>query len=393
MSYVIAAVILLLAIVFLAGVIPPRTRRKDSDGQHDHGDHDHGVDWDSVAKDFDPVHEAKDVTGGCKFDPEEVRRTALLQGPPIDMDNIPAPDARVAALLNQVDAGWVRDRLMKLSGGTPANFDGKSVTIRSRNSFTDGVGVAMDYVESFYRDLGIAVRRIPYRAAGRTFFDLEATIPGKKNPKKVLIVGAHLDSTAGWTRSKEKEAPGADDDASGTVAVMQIAAALAQLPLDYTVRIVHFTGEEQGLWGSMAYSDMLNDEVKKDGVEVIGMLQHDMVGYSPNTKARLDVHDEKDRNGSRSLLVLYFRNVKRYGIALNPYDTHNYAVRNRSDHAGFLNHGFKAIMFSEEFTDEGFNPNYHQTSDTVDKLNIPFIVEVIKGGIALSADLAGIQPE
>ena len=54
MSYVIAAVILLLAVVFLAGVIPPRTRRKGSDGQHDHGDHDHGVDWDSVADDFDP---------------------------------------------------------------------------------------------------------------------------------------------------------------------------------------------------------------------------------------------------------------------------------------------------------------------------------------------------
>ena len=50
-------------------------------------------------------------------------------------------------------------------------------------------------------------------------------------------------------------------------------------------------------------------------------------------------------------------------------------------------------IYENKFTDEGFNPNYHKTSDRVDQLNIPFIVEVIKGGIALAADLAGIQPE
>ncbi len=386
MGYFIVAAILLLIVAYAF-------RNRNTAANQGHEDHDHGFEFDGAADDFHAVHEGKDAAGGCKFDPDEVRRTAFLQPPPLDMENIPAPDPRVEALLSQVDAGWVRDRLMKLSGEEPATIGGTSVSLRSRNSLTEGVNQARQFVKQFYLDLGIAVRDVPYKIRGRNFFNLEATIPGRKDPNKVLIIGAHLDSTAGWTRYAEKEAPGADDDGSGTVTVMQIAAALAQLPLDYTVRIVHFTGEEQGLWGSYRYSDALAKEVEENGIEVIGMLQHDMVGYSPNDKARLDVHDEQDRNGSRVFTELYFRNIKRYGIALNPYDTYNFAVKNRSDHAGFLDHGWRAIMFSEEFTDEGFNPNYHKTSDRVDQLNIPFIVEVIKGGIALAADLAGIQPE
>ena len=384
------ALVVVPLICAIALIFAVRNRKSNGHG-HNH-DHDHGFQG-SPPEINAAIHPEKDEAGGCKFNPEEVRRTAFAPKPPIDLDNIPAADPRVAALLAGLDAKAIRNQLLELSGEVETDLYGTKVHIRSRNSFTGGSGInlGIQFVKQFYERHGIAVRVVPYKIWGREYLNVEATIPGKKDPNKVLVLGSHLDSTAGWTRNREQHAPGAEDDGTGTIGMMQTALALSQLDLDHTVRVVHFTGEEQGLWGSFKYADQLADEVKRGGVEVIGMMQHDMIGYSPNTKKRLDVHDEKDRNGSRALLVEYFRAIKQYGIDLNPFDTHNYAVRNRSDHAGFLNHGFRAIMFSEEFTDENFYPWYHTTEDTVDKLNIPFFVEVIKGAIAVSANLAGLQ--
>src|SRR5439155_25065899 len=114
-------------------------------------------------------------------------------------------------------------------------------------------------------------------------------------------LGAHLDSTAGRTSSAEPVAPGADDDASGTVALMELAKALKGLPLTCTVRLVHFTGEEQGLYGSYVHSDV----VAKAKPDLVAMIQMDMIGYCAKPGNRLDIHDGADRNGSHSLIARF----------------------------------------------------------------------------------------
>ena len=114
-----------------------------------------------------------------------------------------------------------------------------------------------------------------------------------------------------------------------------------------------------------------------------------MIGYCGKPGNRVDIHDGADKNGSHSIAVAFFRAIARYGINLKPVDTHNHAVDDRSDHAGFLDHGYKAVLISEEFTDDGFNPNYHQLSDRVKNCNLPYMVEVVKAVIALTVDLAG----
>ncbi len=283
---------------------------------------------------FSDVHNGKDHHGGCKFDADEVRRTLGQFVPPIDTSNVPAADPRVQTRLNAVSVDDVRERLLKLSGEKTATIAGQGVNIKSRSTHSgkSGIDLALAFVEEFYRTNGIAVRRIPYTVRGRNYANLEATIEG----------------------------------------------------LNFKVKILHFTGEEQGLWGSYKYSDM----VAADKTDVVGMLQMDMVGYCPDPGHRLDVHDAVDRNGSHSLTETFFRQVKRYGLNIQPFDTHNRAVENRSDHAGFLDHGWKAIMLSEEFSDTGFNPHYHSTRDRVSALNIPYIVEVIKAATAFVLDMS-----
>ena len=340
-------------------------------------------------EEFSDIHPGKQHAGGCKFNADEVRATAHQIVPPIDVSNVPDPDPRVQAALDGITVEKVTNIIADLSGERETRIGDRAVTIRSRNSHTgdSGIGLALEYVEQFYRKHGLSVRRIPYQVRGRTYFNLEVTIVGRKTPDKVLVVGSHLDSTAGWTWNPEKVAPGADDDASGTSACMLLAVALNELGPDCTVRVLHFTGEEQGLWGSYRYSD----KVKAENTDVVAMIQMDMIGYCPNPEHRLDVHDARDRNGSHALTVEIFRQIKRYGLDLTPVDTHNGAVENRSDHAGFLDHGYRAIMLSEEFTDTGFNPNYHQTTDRLEKLNLKFLVEVVRAATATAAELAGLS--
>jgi hypothetical protein len=334
----------------------------------------------------------------CKFDRNEVNRTRLLPTPPIDVSNLPPADPAVAALLASVDHNRVHLLLNQVTGETNVTVGGKSVRIASRNSFHGDLEHAYLLAEEFYRSMGFKPRkeakpgerwfeRHAYTVGRRTLYNIIAEIPGRMNPKKVLVVGSHLDSTAGWPSRTESVAPGADDDASGTVAVFELGRALVRTTPGFTIRFCHFTGEEQGLLGSEAYAA----QVYKEGTDVVGMIQMDMVGYCGRPGNRVDVHDDVDRNGSHSIVVSMVQNAKRYNLDLNVVDTHNHAVSGRSDHGPFLDKRWKAVLVSEEFTDEGFNPNYHTRGDRVSTLNLPWMVNVIRMVLASVIELGSVR--
>ena len=204
--------------------------------------------------DFHPVHKGKIHThnhgddGPCKFDRAEVRRTLHQFVPPIDISNLPPRQAFVEKLIACIREHELADLVAGMSGEKALYVGDKSVTIKSRSSHGEGVYQAMTALQQYYGSLKITAARVPYTIRGKTYFNLEAKVAGKLTgaKKKVYIFGSHLDSTAGNTWSNEKVAPGADDDLSGTVAVLKIAEAFNTLviPDDVEVRFLHFTGEE-----------------------------------------------------------------------------------------------------------------------------------------------------
>ena len=105
----------------------------------------------------------------------------------------------------------------------------------------------------------------------------------------------------------------------------------------------------------------------------------------------IDVHDEVDRNGSHAITIAFFQQIARYKLNLNPFDTHNLSVKDRSDHAGFLDKKWPAVLLSEEFTDTAFYPHYHTTRDTIDKINFPYLREVTRAVIAVSCEMGGLS--
>jgi Peptidase family M28 len=341
------------------------------------------------------VHAGKKDTHRFKFDPAVARKRGFMKPPKISLANLPPQDKRVAKRLGLVTVTDIEKALKELTGEVDVTVGGTTLKIKSRSTYGTGVNDAIKLLEEFYAGLGVSTTKVSYKWRGKTYQNLVAEFKGTVRPEKVLVVGSHIDSTAGDTFAAEKVAPGADDDGSGTVALMELAKALAAMLKDGavigdTIRLVHFTGEEQGLWGSYTYSDKLYN----GGTQVTYMVQIDMIGYCAKKGNRLDLHDEADRNGSHSLVELFVRNIARYRLDLNGVDTHDHAVRDRSDHAGFADHGWKFVMLSEEFTEGengGFNPNYHSTGDRVSKLNLPYMLEVIKLIIATVPDLANVK--
>jgi Zn-dependent M28 family amino/carboxypeptidase len=114
---------------------------------------------------------------------------------------------------------------------------------------------------------------VPYSVA--IFHNLLAEQEGATCPERLFIVGAHYDSAPGT--------PGADDNTTGTAAMLEIAHALADVQLPVTVRFVGFTLEEQGMIGGQHMAAGL----KAQNAEVVGMMSLDMIGYTTSEMAYL----------------------------------------------------------------------------------------------------------
>jgi hypothetical protein len=305
---------------------------------------------------------------------------------PIDASGAlaPMPDQDIQNELKAMTPAESKDLLEHLSGIVPVDSSAGMTRIKSRSTFGDGLKNSAEYLEKWYHDHNIEVKRIPYKVDGRTFFNLEATIPGT-SPGKEVIIGAHLDSTAGEVWSNEPSAPGADDDGSGTVAAMMTARALSHLKLPQTVRIIHFTGEEQGLLGSTAYVNQLLSQNR----QVTAMLQMDMIGYLPKTnKPEVHFHDVANQDAVHKLIDASARNILSYGLNIEGKNIPNSPMKKRSDHWPFLNKGIASLLISEQLTPDIANPNYHTTRDSLAPLSLSQITEIAKLTTATAAELA-----
>jgi hypothetical protein len=134
---------------------------------------------------------------------------------------------------------------------------------------------------SYLRDqlvaAGLAAVDRTYAFAGSTWVNLEVTIAGVEAPGEFVMAGGHYDSGSGT--------PGADDNASGTVAVLEAARALASCQPRRNVRLVFFSNEEAGTIGSQAYAAQLKTTVPITSLK--GFIAMDMVAYPDATR---DLH-------------------------------------------------------------------------------------------------------
>lgn len=171
------------------------------------------------------------------------------------------------------------------------------------------------------------------------------TIPGKKGgpfkERKTIVVGAHYDGV---------DTPAANDNASGTATLLELARVLSKKPMFHDVKVIFFGAEEAGLVGSTHYVESLDP---REIADIAAMINMDMVGVG-DTMGVMTAEE-----GAESFVAdLAEEYIRAYG---HPYRR---TVSDRSDHAPF-----EAAGIPVAFLNYGPDPNYHTDGDTVDKLS------------------------
>ena len=239
---------------------------------------------------------------------------------------------------------------------------------------TQGNVDATNYVANTLGGFGLTVRRDAFDYGGDQYSNVEATLRGLTTPDKVLIIGAHFDSTS---TPPTAPAPGADDNASGTAAMLEIASVFSQYRFDYSIRFLGFNVEEEGLVGSIAYAA----EAKGNGDTIVGMLNLDIIAYNAGTNLM-------DVMGDQWLVDQFIADATSYVPSL--LTRYSYKNNDESDQFPFNSVNYKgstSLLAMEDATNT--NPNYHQTTDTTNQLDFDFALKVTQASAATLADLAG----
>jgi hypothetical protein len=201
-------------------------------------------------------------------------------------------------------------------------------------------------------------------------------LPGS-DPKlkdEYVVIGSHLDHLG---RRGDSYFPGADDDGSGSTGVLAVSAAFAKNPVrcKRSILFVTFCGEESGLIGSGYFVDHCPIPLSS----IVGELQMDMIGRDKEEN-REGGKGEKAENNRNTLHLIGSQKLSNdlHKICMSKNDTAKFDLKwdqegmfSRSDHANFAKMGVPIAFF---FT--GLHRDYHQTTDTPDKINFPKLARV-----------------
>jgi ketosteroid isomerase-like protein len=235
--------------------------------------------------------------------------------------------------------------------------------------------------------------------------NLIVDIPGREIPREVLLIGAHFDAVP--------RTPGADDNGTGTAALLEIARVLRDVPMKRTVRLVFFNLEEIGLVGSRHYAAW---HARERGVtraddgraeRIVGMVSLEMLGYYCDTEGcqkspigpiegvytpptRGDTLAVVTTAAVRPLSEKFTAGFERgsEGLKITRFDFLPVPIPDilRSDHAPFLTAGIPAIMLTD--TSNFRNPHYHTPTDTVETIDPARYVKAVRGVVSAIVSIA-----
>lgn len=250
--------------------------------------------------------------------------------------------------------------------------------IGERNFYApDRLAAAAEYIEAFWRGLGFHAELQDYTDHGRTFRNLWVEIEGKTKPDEIVLAGAHYDSVAG--------SPGADDNASGVGALLELSRLLkVSGGAARSIRFAAFSNEEPPFFESEGMGSAVYARgARERGEKIAAMLSLESIGYFsdkrgsqhyppflgmiyPDTGNFLGVVGD---TGSRKLVARVATYARETGLL--PFESvaapRSVPGVSWSDHASFWRHGYPAVMITD--TVPYRNPHYHQASDLPETLD------------------------
>ncbi|WP_183344209.1 M28 family peptidase [Geomonas paludis] len=249
-----------------------------------------------------------------------------------------------------------------------------------------GLQDAAQYVGDRLRESGLKVNEQSVLIEGRTVVNLEGVLEGKAAPDEIVIIGAHYDSAPGT--------PGANDNATGVAALLELARAFAKAQPERTLRFVAFTNEEpphfQGdTMGSMIYARRCRER----GEKIVAMLSLETMGCYSDQRGSQHYPAPLDRfYPDTGNFIAFVGNVQSRELVRRAIGTFRKSTRfpsegvaapetltgiGWSDQWSFWQVGYPGIMITD--TAPFRYPHYHQPSDTPEKVDYDKLSRVVTG--------------
>jgi hypothetical protein len=331
----------------------------------------------------------------------------------------PSVDAKLRAIVQPVSQAQLRHTIETLVGF------GTRHTLSSQTDPMRGIGAALGWTQGQFESFGLeTVRpcetftgtRIPNPTA---VCDMVAIQRGTERPNDVVIVTGHIDSRVTDVMNFTSDAPGANDDGSGTAAVIEAARVLSKHKFPGTIVYAALSGEEQGLYGAK----VLANYAKAQGWNVVTDINNDIIGNSCSSDGVCDstharVLSEGPRSQGQDELAAKThslggendapsRNISRYldsladrlkiGLDLRQIWRTDRFGRG-GDHIPFLELGYPAARLNVAI--ENYNwqhqdlrtENGIKYGDTIDHVDFPYLAKMTKLNVAALAAIASAPP-
>ncbi len=303
----------------------------------------------------------------------------------------PKSDPAIVKMLSDVSAARIEADIKKLESFGTRN------TLSAQDDPKRGIGAARDWIFAEFERISAACEgcltvekqaftqpvapRIPQPTV---ITNVLATLKGTTDPDRIYVVSGHYDSMCTSPTDGECDAPGANDDASGTAAVIEMARVMSKLKFDATIIFMAVAGEEQGLLGARYFAE----QAVAKTMNIEAMFTNDIVGGVTTFKNSPDINkvrvfaegvpsDETTQQAATRRSVggendSPARQLGRYVYETAEIYSPNFGVmmiyrRDRfgrgGDHIPFLENGYAAVRFTEP--NEDYN-HQHQNVRTVD---------------------------
>ena len=342
---------------------------------------------------------------------------SLAQKPPAAK-----PNAEVQKMIREISAKNIEASIRKLVSFGTRN------TLSEQDNPTRGIGAARDWIFSEFQKISadcgncLTVEKQTFlqpKAARvpepTNLTNVVATLKGTTDPSRVYVVSGHYDSMCTSPTDAKCDAPGANDDASGTAAVIELARVMSKRKFDATIIFMTVPGEEQGLLGARYFAE----QAAQTKMNIEAMFTNDIIGgvtsqkKSPNrnkvrvfsegvpsseTEAeagtRRSVGGEND-SSSRQLARFIKEQSDRY---LKTFSVWMIYRRDRylrgGDHIPFLEKGFTAVRITE--ADEDYTHQHQNVrtengvfyGDTPEYVDFEYVANVTRVNMIALASLA-----
>ncbi|MBI2418029.1 MAG: M20/M25/M40 family metallo-hydrolase, partial [Ignavibacteriales bacterium] len=275
-------------------------------------------------------------------------------------------------IVNQVNSDTLTYFIKELSGMVATNIGGTMTTIQSRNKNQPGNEQATQYIRQKLQSYGMTTTLQSFSTTGKNILGVQT---GTVFPNQKYIICAHFDDMPSGSI-----APGADDNGSGTAAVLEAARILKNYSFPFSIVYALWDEEEQGLVGSDYYAAA----ARQAGDSIAGVINLDMISWERNGDNKFNLHARPVANSMDIAAKVTELNTT-LAIGLVPV-LKNPGIT-ASDHASFWSENYSAVLLIED-DDNDFNAYYHTVNDKLSEFNMPYFKKMTQLSIATLASYA-----